>query len=136
MLEDVSPEQAFKALSEDPQARLIDVRTPTEWRQIGLPDLSGIGGAPVLLAWQDESGRVNPRFTGELAASGLRPEQPLYMLCRSGVRSIASGQAALEAGYRHVFNITDGFEGPPDQTRRRGRLAGGPAEGRPWGKGG
>ncbi len=135
MLEDVSPEQALAALRDNPQARLVDVRTPTEWRQVGLPDLSGVGAEPVLLAWQNESGQVNPHFVDDLAAAGLRPEQPLYMLCRSGVRSIASGEAAIAAGYTHVFNVVDGFEGPPDQTRQRGRVAGWQADGLPWSKG-
>ena len=135
MLEDVSPGQAMAALRENPQARLLDVRTPTEWRQIGLPDLSGIDAEPVLLAWQNESGQGNPDFIDALASAGLAKDQPLYMLCRSGVRSIASGQAAIEAGYTCVFNVVNGFEGPPDQTRQRGRVAGWQADGLPWSKG-
>ncbi len=131
MVDNVSAEQAFAALQADPRSRIVDVRTPTEWAVIGVPALEGMA-EPVMVSWSNEQGRVDPGFVDKLAAAGLAPDQPLYMLCRSGVRSIAGGDAALAAGYERVFNIVDGFEGPPDATGRRGQVAGWQAVGLPW----
>ena len=64
--------------------------------------------------------------------AGLKPEQKIYFLCRSGVRSLAAAQAAQAAGFPHVFNIADGFEGPPDPQGHRGTTAGWKADGLPW----
>lgn len=87
MVDNVSAEQAFAALQADPRSRIVDVRTPTEWAVIGVPALEGMA-EPVMVSWSNEQGRVDPGFVDKLAAAGLAPDQPLYMLCRSGVRSI------------------------------------------------
>ena len=43
---DVSPKTAWKILSENKDAILIDVRTRAEWNYVGLPDLATLGGKP------------------------------------------------------------------------------------------
>ena len=48
---DVSPKTAWKILSENKDAILIDVRTRAEWNYVGLPDLATLGGKPALLEW-------------------------------------------------------------------------------------
>ena len=40
--------------------------------------------------------------------------------------------AAQAAGFPHVFNVADGFEGPPDVQGHRGATAGWKASGLPW----
>ena len=45
---DVSPNTAWKILSENKDAVLIDVRTRAEWNYVGLPDLATLGGKPAL----------------------------------------------------------------------------------------
>ena len=60
---------------------------------------------------------------------------PWLLLCRSGVRSVAAGKAATEAGYTNVWNILGGFEGPLDENRQRNRVAGWRFEGMPWEQG-
>jgi len=133
MVEDVMPQQVWEALRTDARARLVDVRTDMEWRTVGVPELAETGREPALISWQVfPSMQVNEGFVDDLRAAGLTPEHKLYFLCRSGVRSLAAGRAAEEAGFAHAFNIKDGFEGPPDESGQRGTLAGWQADGLPW----
>lgn len=130
---DISPEATWEALSQDPAAALIDVRTDAEWNFVGLPDLSGVGKQTVLIPWQVyPSMQVNGAFAEHLRKAGLTAESKLYFICRSGARSLAAGQAAQAAGFPNAFNVADGFEGPVDAEGHRGRLAGWKAAGLPW----
>ncbi len=132
---DISPKETWAALQADPDAVLIDVRTDMEWANIGVPVLETLGKQVVLASWQlAPSMQVNPGFIEELKAAGLKPQQKLYFLCRSGVRSQSAGQAAVAAGFPHAFNVADGFEGPPNMLGQRGTSAGWQADKLPWTK--
>lgn len=133
MVENIPPRQVWDALHAEPQAVLVDVRTDAEWSYVGVPDLAEAGKQPVLIAWQMFPGMaVNPGFVAAMRQAGLTPANHIYFLCRSGVRSLAAARAAAEAGYPQVFNITDGFEGPPDGEGHRGQISGWKADGLPW----
>lgn len=133
MVENVEPNQVWDALRSDPKARLVDVRTDAEWSYVGLPDLTDTGQDPVLIPWQlFPAMSVNAQFTTQMEQAGLRPDNKIYFLCRSGVRSTAAAAAAQAAGYPASFNIADGFEGPPDQDGHRGQVSGWKASGLPW----
>ena len=130
---DITPAETWEALRTDPDAVLIDVRTDAEWNFVGLPDLSEAQKQPLLIPWQVyPSMQVNGAFAEHLRRAGLTPENKLFFICRSGVRSLAAGQAAQSMGFPHAFNVADGFEGPPDEEGHRGQLAGWKAEGLPW----
>lgn len=130
---DVDPTEAWKRLSETDQAKLVDVRSQAEWSFVGVPDLSGAGKRPIFLQWQVYPAMAqNAAFVDELAKAVPDKETPLYFLCRSGGRSRAAAIAMTAAGYRHCYNISDGFEGNPDGSRHRGRVAGWKATGLPW----
>ncbi len=130
---DVSPSQAWEQLKSNPDARLVDVRTQPEWTYVGVPDLTETSKQIVLLSWQVyPTNARNEAFAQQLAAQGVKPETPLYLLCRSGVRSKAAGEFLTEQGYSQCFNIQDGFEGPADDKRHRGAKAGWKASGLPW----
>ena len=91
------------------------------------------GKQPVLIPWQVfPSMQVNAGFVEQLQQAGLTPEHKIYFLCRSGARSLAAAQAAQAAGFPQVYNIADGFEGPPDGDGHRGKVAGWKADGLPW----
>jgi rhodanese-related sulfurtransferase len=133
MVENVAPRDVWQALLSDPAAQMVDVRTDAEWNFVGLADLSEAAKAPALIPWQVfPSMQVNDRFVEHMKQAGLEPSNKIYFLCRSGVRSLAAAQAASGAGFLHVFNIADGFEGPLDREGHRGRMAGWKAEGMPW----
>ncbi|WP_149541094.1 rhodanese-like domain-containing protein [Siccirubricoccus phaeus] len=130
---DISPEETWAALRDQPEAALVDVRTDAEWNFVGLPELSGLGKQVVLIPWQlYPSMQVNGAFAEQLKKAGLTPDSRIYFICRSGARSLAAGQAAQAAGFPHAFNVADGFEGPADAEGHRGQVAGWKASGLPW----
>ena len=133
MVDNVSPGKTWEALKTDPNAQLVDVRTDAEWNFVGVPDLAAAGKQAVLLPWQVyPSMQRNAEFETQLEKAGFTPEHHIYFLCRSGVRSLAAAEAARAAGFPNVYNIADGFEGPPNRAGHRGEAAGWKAAGLPW----
>jgi len=132
MVENISPRQVWEALQGDPEARLVDVRTDAEWNFVGVPELSTVGRETVLVSWQVYPGmQVNGAFVEQLRRAGVAPHQQVYFICRSGVRSLSAARAAQAAGFPHVYNVADGFEGQLDREGHRG-VGGWRAEGLPW----
>ena len=133
MVENVPPRKTWEALQSDPQAQLVDVRTDAEWNFVGVPDLAAAGKQAALIPWQVYPAmQVNGAFVEDLKKAGLTPEDHVYFICRTGGRSMAAAQAAEAAGYPHVYNVADGFEGPPDADGHRGTIAGWKADALPW----
>jgi rhodanese-related sulfurtransferase len=133
VIENVPPAEVWQALSGDPDAQMVDVRTDAEWAYVGFPDLSGTGKRIATISWQVfPAMQVNTGFVEALRAAGFTPSQKLFFLCRSGVRSLHAAEAAAAAGFPHSFNIADGFEGPPDAAGHRGTVAGWKVAGLPW----
>lgn len=129
---DITPEQAWQLLDDDPNAVLVDVRTDAEWRFVGVPDLAPLSRDAVFIEWNRTDGTRNEGFVDELKAAGITPgERPVVFLCRSGNRSIGAAEAATEAGIGPSYNILDGFEGDLDEQRHRGHT-GWKAVGLPW----
>jgi rhodanese-related sulfurtransferase len=129
---DVTPEQAWAALRDEPGAVLVDVRTRAEWTYVGLPDLGELDKEVLRVEWQRfPDGRVNDAFTSELEAAGVAKDRPVYFLCRSGVRSVAAAEAATAAGWSSSYNVLEGFEGPHDDQRHRA-VSGWKVAGLPW----
>jgi rhodanese-related sulfurtransferase len=107
-------------------AKLVDVRTQ--------PELQFVGKIPGSLAveWQTYPGnKPNPEFLGELAASAGKDDTVMF-LCRSGARSHASAEAAARAGYKHAYNVLEGFEGDKDSAQHRNSVGGWRKAGLPW----
>jgi rhodanese-related sulfurtransferase len=133
MAEHVPPPTVWEALKADPKAQLVDVRTDAEWNFVGLPDLAAAGKQAVLIQWQTyPTMQVNAAFADQLVEAGFTPDNHIYFLCRSGQRSAAAAEAAQAAGFRHVYNIAEGFEGPADNAGHRGSVSGWKARGLPW----
>jgi rhodanese-related sulfurtransferase len=136
-VDDVDVETAWKALQSRRGAQLVDVRTRAEWTYVGIPDLAPVGKRTVLVEWQtfpDQA--VDPRFAerlaGELKALGVKEDDDLFFICRSGSRSMAAAKAMASVGYRACHNVAGGFEGPLDDGRHRGSVEGWKAAGLPW----
>jgi rhodanese-related sulfurtransferase len=133
MIEDIEADKVWEALKADPNAQLCDVRTDAEWNFVGVPDLQEIGRETVLIPWQlYPTMQRNASFLDHLQQAGLTPDTPVYFICRSGARSLAAAQAAAAAGYKSVYNVAEGFEGPPNADGHRGEVAGWKAAGLPW----
>lgn len=133
---DITPQQAWDLLSDNPEAVLVDCRTDAEWRWVGVPDISGLGRDVVYIEWNTSEGRHNEGFVDDLVeklgvAGPSSGERPVVFLCRSGNRSIGAAEAATAAGIGPSYNVLDGFEGNLDSHRHRGGT-GWRAIGLPW----
>lgn len=134
---DVPVTDVWARLQSDTRAVMIDVRTRAEWAFVGLPDLSGLGKRVLTQEWQTfPDSRTDPAFAQTLAAAlkvaGVNDDDEIYFICRSGGRSRMAAEALAAIGFRRCRNVAEGFEGPLDQNRQRGRLAGWKAAGLPW----
>ncbi|MEM5451641.1 rhodanese-like domain-containing protein [Paraburkholderia sp. BR14263] len=121
----VTPRQAW-ALHQAGEAVLVDVRTAEERKFVGhVPDTLHV-------AWATGTSFTrNPRFVRELEAKTGK-SAAIVLLCRSGNRSAQAAEAAAKAGFTHVFNVTEGFEGDLDEAGRRGRRNGWRFHDLPW----
>ncbi|PRC42482.1 sulfurtransferase [Mycobacterium sp. ITM-2017-0098] len=129
---DITPQEAWKLLSENPDAVLVDCRTDAEWRFVGVADLSSLQRDVVYIEWNRTDGTRNTDFVEDLKSAGVTPgERPVVFLCRSGNRSIGAAEAATEAGIAPSYNVLDGFEGNLDDQKHRGGT-GWKAVGLPW----
>jgi rhodanese-related sulfurtransferase len=136
-IEDVPVEEVWSRLESDADSVLIDVRTRAEWAFVGIPDLEAIGKRVLTVEWQTSpEGRVDAGFPERLQtvldAAGADKDTELFFICRSGGRSRMAAEAMANAGYRRCRNVADGFEGPLDANRHRGRVAGWKAAGLAW----
>ena len=137
---DVQVAEAFRMLVDNEKAALVDVRTEPEWQYVGAPDLSALDKDVLFLSWQVyPSMQILPGFVErlgeELRRRGADESSPVLFLCRSGARSRSAATAMTRAGWSRCFNVADGFEGPLDSERRRGKIEGWKARGLPWRQG-
>lgn len=130
-LGDVSPAQTWRDLRDHAEAVLVDVRTHPEWVYVGGPDLTVLDKPLARVEWLTfPTMEHNPRFLEELRAQGVTPDQTVYLICRSGVRSRQAAELLALHGYA-TYNVADGFEGQIDAAGHRG-VGGWRAEGLPW----
>ncbi|ORB67806.1 rhodanese-like domain-containing protein [Mycolicibacterium tusciae] len=132
---DITPAEAWKLLTENPEAVLVDCRTEAEWRFVGVADLSSLDREVVYVEWNTSDGKHNDDFVDDLVekigVAGPVKERPVVFLCRSGNRSIPAAEAATDAGIAPSYNMLDGFEGNLDENKHRGGT-GWKAVGLPW----
>ena len=131
---DVTPAEAYAAVTASGGPVLVDVRTRAEWTYVGVPLVDG-GRTPLLVEWQRyPDGSVNEAFVDELRAAGVAEGTPVYFICRSGVRSVAAAEAATAAGLGPAYNVLEGFEGPHGADGHR-TVGGWKVAGLPWTQG-
>jgi len=135
MVKELTPRQAWQLLQDDPKAVLIDVRSTMEFLFVGHPS-----GA-VHIPWIDEPDwEVDPDFAvavrklvlGGSERCNITDCAPIILICRSGYRSREAGELLRKDGFSGVFNVSEGFEGEPDEHHRRSSLGGWRFHGLPW----
>jgi phage shock protein E len=84
-----SMDEYIAGFSQDPSARLLDVRTPEEYRTGHIP------------------GSINLPVDNIRSAESALPDKNahLYVYCLSGMRSSAAAHALNKMGYRKVTNL-------------------------------
>lgn len=134
-LNEISPQQAWDLMQENPRTVLVDIRSSMEYLFVGHP----VGAVHV--AWIDEPDwDVNPDFVKEIrklmlggvGSSDDAENAPVILICRSGKRSKEAGDLLVEEGIKNVFHIDEGFEGERDENYHRSTLGGWRFRGLPW----
>lgn len=134
-LKDITPQEAWDLMNEDPRALLVDIRSSMEYLFVGHPK-----GA-VHVAWIDEPDwTVNPNFSTEIRKlilggvvhAGEIGSAPVMLICRSGKRTLDAGNQLIEDGLTNVYNVTQGFEGDLDENHHRSTQGGWRHADLPW----
>lgn len=126
-IKNAMPQQAWSELQANTSAVLLDVRDRIEYGFVGHP----IGAVNV--PWKDAPDwKPNPNFVDEVRQRVTRLDTPLYLLCRSGQRSLDAAKALAAAGFKDLTNIEEGFEGPLDEKKHRSSVGGWRFHGLPW----
>jgi rhodanese-related sulfurtransferase len=116
----VTARQAYEMWKASPgKVVTIDVRTPEEFMFVGHADMAwNIPVAAQLYQWdagkQQFPMRLLPDFISRVKQVA-KPDDTLMVMCRSGGRSAIAVNQLAAAGFRNVYNITDGMEG--DEVR-------------------
>lgn len=83
---------------------IIDVRRPDEWADTGVIE----GSHPIMFF--DKDGSYDAQAWIKQLDAIVKPDQPVVLICRSGVRSSKiAGFLDKRLGYTSVNNVTDGI---------------------------
>lgn len=112
----VTSKEAYEMWAASPEKiKILDVRTPEEYMFVGHADMAW--NIPVFFQtyeWDSTKNhfpmKPNTNFISEVEKIA-NPTDTILVTCRSGGRSAMAVNQLAEAGYKNVFNITDGFEG-------------------------
>jgi rhodanese-related sulfurtransferase len=124
----LDPRAAWEEIKASPDALFLDVRMEIESLYVGRPP--GV----VHISWY-EYPDLAPDAAGFVAAverEAGRKDRPIYLICRSGKRTLDAGHALEAAGFTHVNNIKEGFEGELDDHFHRSTTSGWRFHGLPW----
>lgn len=121
--------ESYDELKKIPDGKILDVRTDAELSFVGRVSYP----LCAFVEWKGfPDGAVNPNFVTDVEAKGISKNCQVFVLCRSGVRSLNAAEALRAAGYKNLTNISDGFEGDLNAHGRRGTVNGWKASGLPW----
>ena len=128
-MEHLDPKQAHQYLQDNPEAVFIDCRSEMEYMFVG----HAVGA--MMVPWYDGAEwELNTHFVGQvkrLAGANFQ-KRPILLICRSGNRSQEAGEALEGAGFKHVINVSHGFEGELDDKHHRNAKNGWRVAGLPW----
>lgn len=138
----VTAKQAYEKWKSDPvSVKILDVRTPEEFLFVGHPEMAwNIPVVAQTFTWDAQKKQFPmqplPDFVARVQTVA-KPGDTLLVMCRSGGRGAAAVNLLAKAGYKSVYNITDGMEGDevkdPDSVFNGQRMINGwKNSGLPW----
>lgn len=102
--------EAASVLELTKTAKLIDVRSRSEWKNHGIPSCTN--QEILLLPWRVcPLMEINNSFGEIINLEIQNKETILFFICKSGVRSLEAAKLASQMGYLYCYNIIDGTEG-------------------------
>lgn len=90
----ISPQQLHEKMNSGKTVKLIDVRTPVEYREV-----HAIGARNVPLDTLKPKALINDHAGAD---------EPIYMICRSGGRGGQACERMIAAGFENVVNVEGG----------------------------
>ncbi|MEY4979477.1 MAG: hypothetical protein RLZZ352_1747 [Pseudomonadota bacterium] len=102
---------------------LIDIRSRAEAMFLGMPSMADylvpLLDFPEIWEWSDSEGEYlqqgNPHFVQDiekrLQQAGLTKDDPVILICRSGVRSNNASGLLSHFGFKQAYTVIDGYEG-------------------------
>lgn len=117
---DILSVEAYDMLNTVPNAYLIDVRTRAEYQFIGHPPMAYHFPYFFLTnklaqngeSWVYQFNDKNKAFVEEIS-NRFQKTNNLLIIDRDGTRSILAAKELIKNGFKNVYNVKDGFEGPP-----------------------
>jgi rhodanese-related sulfurtransferase len=112
----VTAREAYDMWKNNPEkVKILDVRTQEEYYYLGHPAMAwNIPMVFTVYGWDAEKKdfllKPNPDFMKQIKAT-FQPGDIILITCRSGGRSAIAVNQLTNAGFKNVYNITDGFEG-------------------------
>lgn len=94
IIQTISVAELKKHYDNDTNFCLIDVRELNEWQEIHIPKAIHI---------------CKDDLKENIQKNVLEHTTPIYLHCRSGVRSIQAAKTLLELGYKNVFSVDGGI---------------------------
>lgn len=135
----IEAKEAYDLLENDDNSVLIDVRTFEEFNFVGYANSFSFDDRMLMAPWKILPGMVeNPEFANllsdnlEKSFGSDAKETKLIFMCRSGARSNAAANHALNLGYKNCYNLIGGFEGDIDANEHRSNINGWKASNLPW----
>jgi rhodanese-related sulfurtransferase len=112
----VTAKEAYAMWNKDQdKIKILDCRTPEEYALVGhAPMAINIPFQFMAYRWnpkkKEYAMKDNPRFIQQ-AKKAFQPTDTILVMCRSGHRSAKTVDKLTKAGFKNVYNISDGFEG-------------------------
>ena len=132
-VQNITSFNCFKKLSEISNSYLIDVRTKPEWEFIGIPDLSSLNKKTIFISWYVyPEMKINFFFESQIDNSKIEKNDKLFLICRSGSRSLHASKFLVSCGYNYCYNVSDGFEGDKNNINQRSTINGWKYNNLPW----
>jgi rhodanese-related sulfurtransferase len=111
--------EAYDMLNTVPDTYLLDVRTRAEYQFVGHPIGAYLFPYAELTTelikngehWEYRFDNKNKAFIQEIVKIFKKTDN-LLIICRDGTRSALATKELFDAGFKNVFDIEDGFEGP------------------------
>jgi rhodanese-related sulfurtransferase len=102
----------FKSISADELKNMmaqgvpvIDIRTPSEWKETGI-----IPGSKKIMFFDEKGNYDALKFMGKIAKFVKDENQPFILVCRSGSRTKTVGSfLSRDMGYKRVYDLADGI---------------------------
>ena len=103
-IQEIAVDKLQIIMQDDPQTLLIDIREKHETDAGSARDAILIPRG--VLEMQISN---NPIINERIASLALTAEQPIYLICRSGARSVLSAYSLQLMGFSNVYSIAGGF---------------------------